>query len=160
MSEVRTITLCLHRGTSAIGTAIRWFTRGEYSHASLILPGGKHIEAREFKGVIEHAQFTAAKGEEVDFFEIYVTDEQLEVIEQQHARELGAPYDYLMVLRFLSRRGPTQASATKWFCSEYIYALLWAAGVELFRATQPWEVCPTLLGRAPRPKYIRTQKAA
>lgn len=139
----------LHRGTSVIGKLIRWQTRGDYSHASLILPDGLFVEAREFIGVRALAKMEAAKGEAVDLFTVEATPAQIEAIAAFAREQLGKAYDYTMVARFVSRRQASRSSSGKWFCSELVYAALKQAGIELFRATEPWEVSPGMLARSP-----------
>lgn len=145
-----TISICLHRGRSLLSKLIQWQTRGPYSHASLLLPSGKHFEAREGKGTLLHPRFTAPRGDVVDVFDLTITAEQAEALEHWIAGEVGAPYDWRAIFAFLSRTTPKDASADKWFCSEAIVAALAAIGITLFRATEPWEVCPVLLSRALR----------
>ncbi len=142
--------VCLHHGTSWLSSLIKWQTRGRYSHASLLLPDGAHVEAREGRGVVRHRGFTAPQGETADVFELLITAEQAEAIEAFILGELGAKYDWRAVFSFVSRSTPKGASADKWFCSEFVVSALEAAGIELFRATTPWEVSPALLGRALR----------
>lgn len=143
------LTICLHRGTSFIGRAIRWQTRGAYSHASMILPDGLFVEAREFIGVRALHRLTIANGEKVDTFRVHVTDTQRDDIAAFVKEQLGKPYDYTMVLRFLSRRQAARDESGKWFCSELVFAALQQAGVVLLRDTQPWEVSPAMLARSP-----------
>lgn len=143
------ITICLHRGTGAISRLIRWQTRSEYSHASMILGSGLFIEAREFIGVRALQSLTAPAGEEVDLFHVEMSATQMEEAADFALAQLGKPYDYTMVARFVSRRDASRASSGKWFCSELVYASLQVAGVSLLRDTQPWEVSPGLLARSP-----------
>ena len=44
--------ICLHKGKGVVSRMIKWGTRGEYSHASILMDGvGTIFEAREGKGV-------------------------------------------------------------------------------------------------------------
>jgi len=56
------VKIALYRGNSFIGKAIRWQTRGIYSHASIVLPEGDVIEAKEFCGVRRIRGIAADKG--------------------------------------------------------------------------------------------------
>lgn len=146
----RELTICLHRGESVIGKLIRWQTRGGYSHASMILPDGYFIEAREFIGV--RALFgglVAQPGEKVDTFRIRISTEQEAKIAEFLRKQLGKPYDYSAVARFVSRRKAGRSSSEKWFCSELVFAACLYADVILLRDTQPWEVSPSMLARSP-----------
>lgn len=145
------LTLCLHRGTSPISRVIQWFTRSEYSHASVILPDGRHAEAREGRGVIMHRAFVPLRGESVDFFALA---EPLTLLETARFLEfvestLGAPYDYRMAAAFFWRGSASAASAEAYFCSEWLYEGLLAAGRQLLRTTEGWRVSPRDLGLSP-----------
>lgn len=149
------ITINLHRGTSLIGRLIRWQTRSPYSHASLILPGGIFIESREGIGVQCRflAETTAAvpgaPGETIEQYTLAATPGQATAIARFAKAQVGKPYDYTMVARFVSRRGPSRRQSGKWFCSELVYAALAHGGIDLLRATAPWEVSPGLLAKSP-----------
>jgi uncharacterized protein YycO len=150
MSAPVTVHVCLHRGSSVVSRLIRWQTRSEYSHASLLLPGGHHYEAREGRGVLRHAGFTLTNPtEQVDAFAVDLTPTQFDDLRHFLGAQVGKPYDWLMVARFVSRRQESRGTSGKWFCSELVYAALQQAGVPLFRATEPWEVAPGLLARSP-----------
>lgn len=142
--------VCLHHGKSLLSGLIKWQTRGDYSHASLILPNDRHVEAREFKGVVAHREFTAPRGETADVFELPITEEQEQALDHFIRAELGCGYDWRAVFAFITRRTPAKASARKWFCSEFVAACLGAAGIPLFRATHDWEISPAFLARALR----------
>lgn len=143
------IIIGLHRGNSVIGKLIRWQTRGDYSHASFLLPTGLFVEAREFIGVRALRHMPEVKGEAVDLFTVEATEEQITAISDFALEQLGKPYDYTMVARFVSRRPESRASSGKWFCSELVFAALAQAGIHLLRNTEAWEVSPGLLARSP-----------
>jgi uncharacterized protein YycO len=134
----------LHRGKGLIAAAIRWQTRGTYSHAAIRV-GANVYEAREFKGV---RQLTIPVKGDYDEFSVPMTAEQMDQLERFCVAQLGKPYDYTMVLRFVTRRQETRRSTGKWFCSELCYAAFHHVGIELFRNTQPWEVDPEFLSRS------------
>jgi hypothetical protein len=64
-------------------------------------------------------------------------------------QHIGKPYDYLSVARFISRRSESIHSKEKWFCSEFVFAAFQAAGLNLLRDTEAWEVSPGLLSKSP-----------
>jgi uncharacterized protein YycO len=140
--------ISLHRGTALVSRLIRWQTRSEYSHAGIVLPDQSFIEAREGKGVRQFPRLTANPGETIDLFEVDVTETQSEDITWFLIQQLGKPYDWTMVARFITRRDETRASSGKWFCSELVFAAFQQAGVDLLRGTEPWEVSPGLLARS------------
>jgi uncharacterized protein YycO len=150
MNQVRPLIVCLHKGTSVISKLIRWQTRSNYSHASLLFPDGTHLESREFVGVRWHKKFTPNPGEQVDqFVGPPLSEQQYDAIVRFALEQVQKPYDYTMVARFVSRRQASREESGKWFCSELVYAAYASAGIHLLRDTQPWEVSPGLLGRSP-----------
>lgn len=141
--------IALHRAPGIIARLIRWQTRGGYSHASILLRGGAVIESREGKGVRCLPRLERRKGEVIHLFNFDHTPEQEKAIAAFLNAQIGKPYDYTMVARFLTRRQQSRAQSGKWFCSELVYAALARAGIPLLRATEPWEVSPGLLARSP-----------
>jgi uncharacterized protein YycO len=130
-----------------VSRLIRWQTRGPYSHASLILPNGCQIEAWS-DGVKLRQQFEAHDSV-VDRFTVAATDDQVARMQDFAVGELGCAYDWVGDACFVTRTTPPGSSATRWFCSELVFATLAAGGVELFRATAAYEVSPSMLGRSP-----------
>lgn len=156
-TETPALMVALHSAPGFIGRAIRWQTRSQYSHASLYLPGQGIIEAREGKGVRHISDFELKEGERIEIYRIEgIADADANFAWEFAQAQIGKGYDWTMVLRFVSRRQESRSSSEKWFCSELVYAALKAAGVDLLRATDPWEVSPGLLGRSPRLSYNRT----
>lgn len=142
--------LCLHSAPGFIGTIIRWQQRGAWSHASLYFPGRGVIEAREFCGVRALPALAPKPAEVIARFTVRgLTPEQEERVFAFAQAQLGKPYDYTMVARFISRRQASRKQAGRWFCSELAYAAYAHAGVHLFASTEPWEVSPGLLARSP-----------
>jgi uncharacterized protein YycO len=141
--------IALHRAPGLIGTLIRWQTRGEYSHASMLMDDGSVIESREGHGVRRLPRLVRRKGETIDLFNFFHSPEQNRQITTFLEAQIGKPYDYTMVARFVTRRQASRAQSGKWFCSELIYAALQQAQLPVFRATDPWEVSPGLLARSP-----------
>lgn len=143
----------LHRGPGLVGRLIRWQTRSPWSHASIYIRGAGVIEAREGRGVVQAPRHRLRPGERVDFCSAGISADQEEAVIEFARRQLGKPYDYTMVARFVTRRQATRATCGKWFCSELVYAAFHHAGVELLRDTEPWEVSPGLLARSPHLTY-------
>lgn len=153
MPPLGPVYVCLHRGTSVVSRLIRWQNRSDYSHASLMLPMGQHIESREGKGVLWHREFTLTNPtEKVDFYAVNGLDaEALDKLHAFLAAQKGKAYDWPMVFGFVSRsRTEGHESGGKWFCSELVFAALAAAGVPLLARTDAWEVAPGLLARSPK----------
>lgn len=145
--------ICLHKGTSLISRLIRWHSRGEYSHASIILPDGRHFEAREFRGVLRHASFKLTnKTEQVDRFVLKVSlnEQELNFLTTWLEHQVGKPYDWPMVFGFISHSEVEgHESAGKWFCSELVYAALQAIGRPLLATHEAWRIDPATLGLSP-----------
>ena len=149
------VLLALHRGPGIIGTLIRWQTRSPYSHASLYCPGDGVVEAREGHGVRRLSQLDPLPGETIDLFEVpSATPEQLARLWQFAQAQVGKPYDYTMVLRFVSRRQASRKEAGKWFCSELAFGAFRHAGIDLLARTEPWEVSPGWLPRSPLARFM------
>lgn len=143
------LTICLHSSNSLVSRLIRWQTRSGYSHASFEFPDGMVMESREWKGVRMLTAHEQADGETIDRFTVYATPFQAAKVRAFCFDQLGKPYDWTMVARFVTRRQESRASSGKWFCSELVFAACLHAGIVLLRDTQPWEVSPGLLARSP-----------
>ncbi len=153
--------IALHKGSGWISRLIQWQTRSPYSHASILTGFGDVFEAREFQGVLKTARrnWRLPAGESVDIFGVEINgnrrQRERQIIRFLH-RQLDKPYDYRMVLRFISRRSQDRRTVGKWFCSELVYAAFQKAGINLLARTEPWEVSPGLLARSPLLTYITT----
>ncbi|MBX3751391.1 MAG: hypothetical protein KF897_15035 [Opitutaceae bacterium] len=143
------VTVALFQGPGLVSRLIRWQTRSAYSHAAIVLPSGAVIESREGIGVRQLPHLEPKNGEQIDFFAVEVTEEQLAKITAFLHRQLNKGYDWTMVARFITRRQESRASRGRWFCSELVFAAFLHAGVILLRGTEPWEVSPGLLARSP-----------
>lgn len=149
----------LYRSRGFVSWAIRFQTRGQYSHAALLLDDRQAIEAWHKggvqKGAMGHLQ--AAKTQ-IDVYEITGDFDKALALEFAEA-QVGKPYDFKMVGGFVSRRSREGRRSTgKWFCSELVYATLEKAGLRLFNRTQAWEVSPDLLKRSPYLLYSHTER--
>lgn len=144
--------IVLFKSKGIIGTLIRWQSRGQFSHAALLAETGEVFESREFIGVRKLPSLRDAiqKGDVVEVFDIpSMTYAQKMHVIRFCESHLGKKYDYVSVLRFVSRRKESRASRSKWFCSELVFDALKDAGVLLFAETHGWEVSPDLLRRSP-----------
>jgi len=136
----------LFRGQDLLSRAIRWQTRSVYSHAALLRPDGSVIEAWPGEGVRERLieDWTG-----IDAFTIAGCTPQQWNAANIFARDhLGAHYDWLGVLRFVSRRDDADQKLS-WFCSELVFASLQHAGITLLERIEPWAVSPGLLANSP-----------
>lgn len=140
--------ICLHRGTALISRLIRWSQRSEYSHASIIMPDGRHFESREGVGVVCHPQFTLTNRTEVVDKFVYrkpLTAVEIMRIDCFLSAQVGKPYDWPMVFGFVSRSDTeAESSEGKWFCSEVIFSGTAEANPSrrLLDRIEPWAVHP------------------
>lgn len=142
--------IALYKGTSFVSKCIRFVTRSEYSHAAIILRDGSVVEAwqpvvRRVASLSE--QHTPGTEVEVFNFRDPLTDAEEDAAEKFLLGELGTPYDYKSVLRFITRRPGNLDD--HWFCSELAFAACLEARQALFHWTDPWEVPPDWLARSP-----------
>lgn len=142
----------MHTGTGLFSRLIRWFSRSDYSHVSLWFwnpsntYGGVVYEAMEGHGVraLPATAYRAAR--EAGQIRLYTLrepltpDEAVQVVLALEA-EIGAGYDWLGVLRFVSRRRK-DGHPKKWFCSELVTYALAKAGRPLFHTKAAWQVMP------------------
>ena len=130
-----------------VSSLIRWQTRGEVSHAGLLLPDGRCLESMQGDGV-RIRELTPADWQTVEAFRVSrMTAGQWERAIQFANGELGCGYDYWAVVRFVSRR--RMPKNDKWFCSELVFAALQAAGVNLLERIEASEVSPQAIRTSP-----------
>lgn len=137
--------ILLFKGRGILSAIIRWQQRTMYSHAAVLLWGLEIIEAWQGKGVqrkflksLENILCLECPG---------MTQQQEFDVYSFMQSQVGRGYDYLGVLRFVSRQRNT--TNEEWFCSELVYAAFLAAGINLLARSEPWEVSPGLLARSP-----------
>jgi hypothetical protein len=137
--------IAFFRGTGIIGDAIRWQTRGEYSHVGWILRDGSIIEAWHKGGVRHSAHPFALHGGDVKFdvaVPCGIDGQQIDVIEAFLHEQVGAGYDWLGVVRFLS--GVNRNNWDRWFCSELVAEACEMAHAPLLM-TEAWRLSPVTL---------------
>jgi uncharacterized protein YycO len=144
----------LKKGTTTLDDAIKWFTRGAYSHASLLTPDDRIIEAVWPK--VREQAFLESYPEKCKYneFEVKTTPYQDALITEFARKQVGKPYDLIGDLRFVTRQNYQSQPDNKWFCSELVFQSFLAGGVTLFNKTEGWEVCPDLLKRSPLAKML------
>lgn len=136
----------LYKGTGLVSKLIRWQTRGMYSHAALLRPDGRVIESWHDGGV---RIFRPKSWDGIHAFDVPEMDqEKWEIALRWAEGEVGQPYDWRGVARFISRS--KDRKNRRWFCSELVFAALDAAGVPPLLRVPACEVSPAMLGYSPR----------
>lgn len=137
--------ICFHGGPGLVSKAIRWQTRGRYSHAAWLLPTGEVIESHIRSGVRLASSPFVQNGIEATF-DVYavrcLTGAQCLAISAFLRRQIGAKYDMLGILRFLA--GVNRDNFHRWFCSELVAEACEEAGRPLLR-TDAWKISPESL---------------
>jgi uncharacterized protein YycO len=143
--------ILLFRGRGLISALIRWQTRSCYSHAALLLPDGETIvEAWQGAGVRIKRKFRDWSN--VDSFDVHMTTHQWGRVMDFAVSQIGKPYDYRQVIRFVTR---TRSKPNdRWFCSELVAAAFNHAGMPLLHRIIPSNVSPALLALSPRMVWV------
>ncbi len=158
----------LYQGRSWVSRAIKFITRSKYSHAAFMFDEGAVAAAKRLAGmgvdlssipnvglgaVIEAWDNVGvrscssisdghAAGTPVDVFEFATTlsPEQEERLLLTLIPEMGCPYDWKSVFRFITRK--PGKNDRYWFCSEIVDYVCAKIGRALFLNVEPWEVQP------------------
>jgi uncharacterized protein YycO len=132
---------------SILSRLIKWRTWSDYSHAAVELNDRSVIDA--WKGGVRHVRGPLEghdPGTVVEAYQFDASPIQVELIESFAKRQVGIPYDYLGVLRFLTRR---KVENRKWFCSELVFAAMVRAGLQPLARILPCQVSPGDLSHSP-----------
>lgn len=143
--------ILLHRGKGIINSLVRWQTRSHYAHASVLLRDDENVIIQALPGKGVHvARLTDWEG--IDKFSIESPFDETAVAHFL-GRALGRKYDYLSVIRFLTRQ-KAPLHERRWFCSELVFAAFAAGGLRLLNVDEPYKVSPALLAMSPWLKKI------
>lgn len=118
----------------AFDAAVRWWTRGPYSHVELVFADGIAASASQRDGGVRFKWITF-RPERWDFLPV-AGDEV--AARAWFARHEGAGYDYAGLFGFVWR--PGNGIGRRWFCSEAIAAAL--------GYRDAWRFCPNTLAAA------------
>lgn len=169
--------VALFQGIGLVSWQIEFITRSQYSHAAWVfdeqaawaaatLVQAGHAPKLKYYGVgavveawqggVKNSPSISTlhtKGTKVDFFEFVPG---LSLLEDAHlveaiAGDIGDPYSYLNVLRFITRRPGIENGS--WFCSEEVFQRAFDIGRALFQRTKAWQVPPDWLQRSPGLKF-------
>jgi len=111
--------------------AVRWWTRGPYSHVELVFADGLAASASNRDGGVRFKRITFAP-DRWDFVPIAGDEAAARRWFEQHQ---GAGYDYAGLFGFVWR--PGNGKARRWFCSEAVAAAL--------GYRDAWRFCPNTL---------------
>jgi uncharacterized protein YycO len=154
-------------GLGFVSKLIEWQTRGYDSHSALLFSDDTVIESRErhydrltgtHKSGVEKLSFADWKlvnpGIKFRIFYVETTPEQEANIRAFAEAQVGKPYSYLGVLRFITRQDYQNQPDDAWWCSEIVFQAFLAGPVVLFKLTEGWEVSPQLLPRSPLARLL------
>lgn len=116
--------------------AVRWWTRGQYSHCEIVFSDGMAASASVRDGGVRFKRISFDHSR-WDFVPV-AGDER--AVRTWFAAHEGAGYDFLGLFGFVWRREP--GAARRWFCSEACAAAL---GID-----DAWRFCPNGLAAVVR----------
>lgn len=123
-----------------VNGAIRFWTRGPYSHAELVFSDGVWFSTDPAALVVRLNP--AGYDEGYDFVDVFVTEEQERVVRAWAISQVGKGYDWVGI--FLSQFLPLGVQEpNRWFCSEIVTAALQRIGI--FAGVKPSSVHPNRL---------------
>jgi len=129
---------------------IRWFCRGNWSHAAMLFSDGTVIEAVWPKvRKIPFAEWLEGKGTQFKIFTVETSEAQTAGIRAYAEAQIGKPYSLSGDLRFVTRQNYESQPDDDWFCSEYDFECFYeGAAIALFARTRGWQVWPDMLQRS------------
>lgn len=149
-----------YKGKGLISRLIQFQTRSPYSHVAIELDDGSVVEAWH-RGGVAHSEnwMTLHKpGTEVDVFDLNyggLCNFNKEAAAEWALKQVGKAYDFVSVMRFLSRR--TAPANDKFFCSELVESAIRAGGGKLLNGN-PSEHSPRDTLMSPCLSFIKTRK--
>jgi hypothetical protein len=111
--------------------AVRWWTRGPYSHVELVFSDGLAASASQRDGGVRFKPITFHP----DRWDFVPVDGDEDAARAWFAGHWGAAYDYAGLFGFVWR--PGKGASRRWFCSEAIAAALGYGDA--------WRFCPNTL---------------
>lgn len=155
--------IAIYKGISPISRAIKFLNWSDYSHVAWITPTGSCIEAIITNGfllkgsVIESPHFDTrhTPGTIVDFFRVpCMTPLQEDQVAGFMRHQLGKPYDFRGVIKFLTRGKSSNDS--NWFFSELVFSAIKAAHISLLELPA-WKVYPGMISYSPLVEKVYTK---
>lgn len=138
----------LFKGGDPISWLVKVQSRSIYSHAALLIPGTTRcIESYPGTGV-RTRQLNSKDFESADIYDVRgMTPDMWEKAIDFARCQIGMPYDWWSVVRFVSKR-PARENG-KWFCSELVHKAISEAGIRLLERIPSAEVSPAHIAISP-----------
>jgi hypothetical protein len=143
--EGRAGRILLYRNRGFIPWLIRFQTRSVYSHAAILLPDGLTVIEAAFTGV-KARRWNSNDSHYADVFAVRGLTDWARV-EAYLWDEIGCPYDWRSVFRFITRRDA--GSKDRWFCSELVMSAIASGYTHLLARIEPWAASPRDLSISP-----------
>lgn len=147
--------IAAYKGISLKSRLIRFLNWSDYSHVSWVSAHGWEIEAWSSgvrKLAVAHSDHTP--GTEVDLFAADLNPAEEVLLENWLHRQIGKRYDWLGVLRFLTRRDVP--NPLTWFCSRLLFAAFLAIRRPLLLRIPAHKVYPGMMVYSPLLAHVRT----
>ena len=154
------IKIAQYKGKSWVSKAIKFVTRGQYSHTAIMLADDCIVEAWEGSNsvrVIESLAEGHKPGTPVDIYSVRMGSEQERVFREFVLAQVGKKYDYWGIFGFLRRKDLQRGES--WFCSELFAAGCEKAGVTLLKNVRPSQVSPSMVTRSPITQFVEARVA-
>jgi len=152
-----------YEGISATSRMIRWLTWSSVSHTAWEMDDGRVVEAWQRGGVRvldsfaqDHTPGTVVRAYRMP----NVSHFQLDLAERYLLDQVGKPYHFNGVFRFLSRRDQQRYDPATfrigswepdhWFCSCMVFAGMMHGGSRMLERVPPWRVSPGLFNLSPK----------
>lgn len=153
--------LAAYKGKSFFPSRIiEWLSWSEYSHVGWMTEQGTIIEAWSPK-VREVASVNVGhqNGTEVDLFSCpsLCPCDQVR-LEAWLRSQIGKPYDWVSVFRFIPRTASQVDQNGKWFCSELLMEAFSLVNVPALKRIPNYKVAPGVFVTSPIFEYVKTVK--
>ena len=151
--------IVFYKGNSFVDKCILFFSRGGYSHCSIILDDDSRIEAKPFTRVHKCNSIVDGINSKchIDVFNVETTEEQYIIIKDFLTKQIGKKYDYLSILGFVLYTSENGRKAYRhWICSELVFVAFKQAGINLLDRVDAWKVSPTILSYNSKMKFLES----
>lgn len=140
--------IVLYKPYDTLDKIISFFSRGDYSHAAIMMNDGSLIDVRPFKKIrkIPNIHYERSQNQKVEIYNVNTTKDEDLIINDFLNRQIGKGYDYLSVFGFIVNKTELgRKQYGKWFCSELIFCAFKKVGINLLERIRQWDVTPVIL---------------